>query len=95
VHFLHRYLEDPPLLASGEIENLTGLGIDADASAGTHKFLVIEEITQKTTVSLLVDLHLPIEREQHGHVEMIADGLQIALHDGLLRIDGYVSGVAT
>src|SRR5262249_15879293 len=31
------------------------------------------EVLQKAAIGCLVDLHLPVERQQHRHIEMIAD----------------------
>src|SRR6185437_5373448 len=74
VDLLHRDLEHAALLLTGQVEDLARLRIDAQAAAHADEAFVVEEVAQEAPVSLLIDLHLTIEGQQRGDVEMISDG---------------------
>src|SRR5215470_14954413 len=84
LHFFHGNFQHPSFFLARQIKDLAGLRIDAEASTGAHEFIVVKEVAQEPSIGLLVDLHMPVERQQHGHIEMITDSGQVSIHDGLL-----------
>jgi hypothetical protein len=40
---------------------------------------------QEPAIGYLIDLHLPIEGQQYGHIQMITDVLGLGLHTDLLK----------
>src|SRR5579884_1354237 len=80
VCFFHRDFEHSPLFLSREIKDFSRFGIDAEPSPHTDEFLVFYKVAEEATVSLLVDFHSAVERQQHGHVEMVANSFEMRFH---------------
>ena len=50
VHLLHRNFQHAPLFLAGEIKNLAGFRIDAEAPAHADEFLVFQEVLEETAI---------------------------------------------